>query len=587
MPKLLDLSKNLMQEYAKCESTPPQTGFFWRKIMEILRLSDVSEANRTGISPYINMALNRFRREQKLYTTMISDVAESDFIKTQIEKTLTDECRRRTDLDDKLSTAAGVYFFNEDNLGNRESEAVSYTNTLAERIGLRTLQGKVKLGGGVGYIYPPGIYRKLTEEGINTERLIINYNAPGGTLDTRIGINAIVDTKIDPEGKFFPENGVFLINNAASGAIDVFMATVSKLRKNSRVVFLGLSYYQGPYSAVTKELEIERFIADPVLPGNQTRFLPTPDELTKKLPSDTSTIVLTQPNNPNGETYSYEELKKIIQLAKEKNIFIMFDAIFENMYFDEQKNYQSDVLKSANELGALDQIVVADSLSKTKNYAGERVGYIATTNEKFIYELEEIVMAGSCCARLTLEPLIQFEGLARKIKSLRAISPATKLDLILDKVAREAGISEKIAFLEMYTQWDEWGTQALQYYRDNLELTKAILKKSVDAGSPDTAAFNTLVRLNGPRKGTNNLDYLAKLLFTTAIYTQSGPCFGLSQARWDNELGIWPRVTYASSRKDITEGLIRLIAFNNYYVEKDFGNPNKFPVLNISYDKQI
>lgn len=556
--------------------------------METLRISQVKKANREGIKPTIERGLDRLRAAQREYPALILESVKSDNLSRQIEKAIIEvQKKSRTALDNPLSTASGVYFFNEDIVsGLQEAEVLRYTNEIAEKAGLKTLEGKIKLGPGIGYIDPPSIYKELTAQGIDTPRLILNYNAPGGTLDTRRGIKTIVDTKIDPEGSFFPDDGVFLTESSTE-AIDRFMTALSYTKPNSRIMFLGLSYYTGAFSAIQKGLIIDRRTSKKIVPNDKTSFFPTPEELSQSLPLDTSALVLTMPNNPNGEIYGNEKLKKIIQLAKEKDILILFDAIFENMYFDDQKNYQSPVLKAAYELGALDQIVIVDSLSKSKNYAGDRVGYIATTNRTFISELEDIVIAGKCNGRLPLEPLIQFEGLARKIKSLQLASPTTKLEIILDKVAGAAGVSKKIALLEMYTEWDEWGTEALEYYQENLEITKAIFEGSIDAGSPDKAAFNTLVRMANIPKNTNNVDYLAKLMFTLATYTQIGPCFGLSQKLWDEELGVWPRITYASSREDLIEGLVRLIVFNNFYAEKNFGDPNKFPVLNLSYDKQI
>ena len=78
------------------------------------------------------------------------------------------------------------------------------------------------------------------------------------------------------------------------------------------------------------------------------------------------------------------------------------------------------------------------------------------------------------------------------------------------------------------------------------------------------------------------MDFLAKFMYTMATYTQVGPCFGISQTCWDKNLGIWPRVTYASSREDLIEALQRLVVFSRFYQEKNFGDPNKFPIIKIN-----
>lgn len=571
---------------------PAQAGFFSGKRreskMEILRFYDIKKANQEGIKTTVNQALDRLAFAQKAYPKIILKVVETGNLARQIDLSYVEtQINPRASTANLLSRSAGAYFVNEDVIsGSREKDVLAYINTFAEAIGIQPRTQKLKLGPGIGFIEAPSLYRRLKTAGLQNPNLTLNYTALFGTSETRKGIKAIVDSKIDPEGNFFPDDGVFLTRGATE-AIDLFMEGIVTLKPNSRIVFLGLSYYTGPFSAMQKGLAIDRLMANPVEISNETKFFPTPEEISQSLPIDTTALVLTIPNNPNGETYSNTELSKIIKLAKNRNILILFDAIFENMYFDEKENYRSRVLQNAYELGALDNVVIVDSLSKTMNFPGERVGYLATTNRRMINTLTNIVLARICNPQLTLEPILQFEGLARKIKAMHIASPNTRLDVIVDKATDNTGYSDKNSLLAMYKQWDRWNTEVLKFYKGNLQITKAMLNGSVDGNSPDNAAFNTIVRLSGLPKGTNNVDYLAKLMFTLATYTQVGPCFGLSQKIWDGDLGVWSRITYACSRKDLVEGLIRLITFTRFYAERNFGDPNKFPVLQISYDKQI
>lgn len=557
--------------------------------MEKLRFTDIRIANQEEIKPTVEKALDGLAVAQKLYSQMILEVVSSGNLSRQIDLAYSEAQRNsRTSTANRLADSAGAYFLNEDIIGgSREKDVLTYTNTLGEKIGIPSRAQKLKLGPGIGLIQPPSLYTKLKAWGVDNADLILNYSAAGGTSETRKGIKAIVDSKIDPEGDFFPDDGVFLTDGATE-AIDLFMEAIATLKPNSRVVFLGLSYYTGPFSAMQKGLAIDRLMANPVEISNETKFFPTPKQIATSLPRDTTALVLTMPNNPNGEVYSSTDLAKIIRFAKEGNILILFDAIFENMYFDEKDNNQSAVLRVAYVLGALDNIVIVDSLSKTMNFPGERVGYVATTNRSIADAFTNIVIARRCNPQLTLEPILQFEGLARKIKRMQLESPSARLESIIDKLLNGRNYPfDKNTLLEMYTEWNRWNEEVLRFYKGNLEITKALLYNSVDGSSPDKAAFNTLVRLSGLPEGTNNMDYLAKLMFCLATYTQVGPCFGLSQKIWDENLGVWSRITYACSRKDLIEGLTRLIIFTRFYAERNFGDPNKFPVLQISYDKQI
>lgn len=557
--------------------------------MEKLRITNVIEANKAGIRDDVRKAVNRLAFAQKVYPDAILRVVNSGNLARQIElarKELRND--PRADVNRILSSSAGAYFGNEDVIGgSRVGDVLKYTNAIAEDLGIPVLPEKIKLSPGIGFVEAPNVYQVLSTRGIGNAGLTLNYNAPGGTAETRIGIKGIVDAKIDPDGDFFPDDGVFLTQGATE-AIDLFMNGLSALKPGSRIVFLGLSYYTGPFSAMQKGLTIDRLIKNPIDKTSETKFFPTPEQISASIPKDTSALVLTIPNNPNGEIYSNGDLTKIIRFTKEKGMLILFDAIFENMYFDNNQNFQSSLLKTANELKALDSVVIVDSLSKTMNFPGERVGYIATTNRNMINAITNIRLAQICNPRLPQEPLLQFEGLARKIKAFQQESPGIRVETIIDKVLNGSSTSvDRNALLQMYTEWDTWSKETLKFYKDNLKLVKIVLCDSTSAGSPDKAAYNTFVKLSGLPAGTNNLDFLAKLMFTMATYSQVGPCFGLSQRTWDRNLGVWPRITYACGRDDLIEGLVRLVTFTRFYAEKNFGDPNKFPVLQISYDQQI
>lgn len=560
--------------------------------MEYLKLAKVIEANKTGVSDLVKRAMCNLERAQKYYPGLIMDVVKSGSLARQLDLSMieaNDNSRINSDKS-SLADTAGAYFFNEEIIGgSREKDALSQVNRVGEKKipGWSSLSTKLKLGPGVGLVEAPSIYPKLLRMGTENPDLTLNYTAPNGTNETRRGIKAIMDSRIDPEGDFFPESGVFVTEGATEG-IDLFMEALAKIAPGSRAVFLGLSYYTGPYSAFQKGLKIERLAGNPSGSKGEAKFFPTAREIENSLPKDTSALVVTIPNNPNGETYSDLELTRIVDLAKRKNLYVLFDGIFENMYFDEADNYRSRLLQIAAESGALDRIIVVDSLSKTKNFAGERIGFVAASDKRLVESLENTVLSRRCNPRLTLGPILSFEGLARKTKRIKMDYPSTSLDSIAGFLMDNQRFSfGKEGFLKMYQEWTTWDDSVLEYYRGNLEIVRSMLEGTAISWSPDRAAFNTFVKLADPGGNNDSMDFLAKLMYTTATYTQVGPCFGISQNTWDNQLGVWPRITYASSRNDLVEALTRLVSFTKFYQERKFGDPNRFPVLQIRFDSQV
>lgn len=559
--------------------------------MEYLKIYQVIEANKTGVQPAIDAALRRLEKSQKNYPRLITAVMQSNYLREQIDATyeaMAMDPNARPE--SSLAVGAGAYFLNENIIaGSREASVVENINRLGTQFvpGWQTQDQKIKLGPGIGFVEAPKVYRELIGLGLRKADLTVNYTAPFGNAETSNGIKKMMDSRIDPEGSYFPENGTFLTQGATE-AIDLFMEAMSVVKPKSRIVFLGLSYYTGPYSAIQKDLVVDRLIANPLKQNGKTRFFPIAEEVKKSLPKDTSAVFLTSPNNPNGEVYPEAELRELIRFLKKENIFVLFDALFENMFFDRAENYQSRILQIANELGALDIIAVIDGISKTKNFPGERIGFLATTNQELATTLTNIVLARRCNPRLILGPLVQFEGLARQVQTIMKRSPSTKLRTA---ISQAMGIKEfpfnRNVFERKYKEWQGWEQEVLKFYQDNLALTRAILDSSIDAASPDQAAFNTFVKLKGLNSGTNCIDFLAKFMFTTATYTQIGPCFGVSQEVWDQQLGVWPRITYACGRKDLVEGLARLKVFSRVYEEEDLGNPSRFPVLDVNYRNQV
>jgi len=560
--------------------------------MENLKILNIKEANRSGISELVKRSLNSLEEAQKMYPNVIMDVIRSGKLKRQLDLSKQDaNGNPRIDTKFSLSDTAGAYFFNEEIIGgSREKQALIDVNESGEKILGARWRGpvtKLKLGPGVGQVEAPELYRDLINIGIEDANLSLNYTAPFGTIDARRGIKDIMDARIDPEGSFYPDSSVFITEGATEG-IDLFMEAISKMSPDSRVIFLGIGYYTGPYSAYQKNLKIDRLVTNPVNVGEQVRFFPTGEEIKRSLPRDTSALVISSPNNPNGEVYSDLELTKIMEIAKTNGLYILFDAIFENMSFNESENYRSRLLQIAAESGTLDRVVVVDSLSKTKNFAGERVGFMATTDKKMQNTLENVVLSRRCNPRLTLGPLLRFEGLARKAKGLLVNSPNLSLDTVVNYVMGQDNYPfGKQEFKNKFINWDNWGLETQRYYEDNLKIVKELLNGTALTWSPDQAAFNTFVKVGEPGRNVNSMDYLAKLMYTMGTYTQVGPCFGLSQTCWDSNLGIWPRITYASSRGDLIESLKRLVVFSKFYQEKNFGDPNKYPLLQVRFDNQI
>ena len=61
----------------------------------------------------------------------------------------------------------------------------------------------------------------------------------------------------------------------------------------------------------------------------------TLESLNKSISKKTKAIIINSPNNPTGTIYSKEELEVIAKFAKEKDLIIISDEIYEKLIYDE------------------------------------------------------------------------------------------------------------------------------------------------------------------------------------------------------------------------------------------------------------
>jgi LL-diaminopimelate aminotransferase len=106
-----------------------------------------------------------------------------------------------------------------------------------------------------------------------------------------------------------------------------------------------------------------------LIPAHQ--YLPDNEEIKGKLSGRTKILWINYPNNPTGATIQLETMQALVNLALEKNFFIVHDAPYSDIYYE--KPLPPSILSIP---GAKDIAVEINSLSKTFHMAGWRIGMI-------------------------------------------------------------------------------------------------------------------------------------------------------------------------------------------------------------------
>ena len=101
------------------------------------------------------------------------------------------------------------------------------------------------------------------------------------------------------------------------------------------------------------------------------QFEPDFDDLENKITSKTKGIIVNSPSNPTGGVWSNEAIKNVLNIAKEKNLWVFSDECYE------QLTYDIDYVSTAALTNDYSRILTFQSCSKTYAMTGWRIGYTA------------------------------------------------------------------------------------------------------------------------------------------------------------------------------------------------------------------
>lgn len=138
---------------------------------------------------------------------------------------------------------------------------------------------------------------------------------------------------------------------------------------------------------------------------DENQWFPDLEDMASKITAKTKAIVLINPNNPTGAVYSQEILEGIIDLARQHNLIIFSDEIYDKILYDQAQHIPT--AKLANDV----LIITMGGLSKNYRIAGFRAGWMVITGPKLHAEdyLEGLNILSSMrlCANVPCQHAIQ------------------------------------------------------------------------------------------------------------------------------------------------------------------------------------
>lgn len=119
--------------------------------------------------------------------------------------------------------------------------------------------------------------------------------------------------------------------------------------------------------------------------------LPAKEEIASKITERTKAILISNPGNPTGVVYTYDEIRMLADIAKEYDIYIIADEVYREFIYD---NLQFTSALFMTDI--LDRVILIDSISKRYSACGARIGLIASKNDELMSQVLKLCQSRLC-----------------------------------------------------------------------------------------------------------------------------------------------------------------------------------------------
>ena len=295
-----------------------------------------------------------------------------------------------------------------------------------------------------------------------------------------------------------------LVTNGISEGLDMVAASI--VEPNSEILMPG-PYYP-PYASYVK------FYGGKPIEFKLTEDgAPDLDDIKSKITPKARALVIINPNNPTGEVFNSKNLKQLIDVAAEHDMYIICDEIYDKLVFDREFTGIGKVAKDA-------PVILLNGFSKVYLMTGWRCGYICMNSD---------------CQKL--------ENIRNNIPKLARVRIATNLPVQKAAVAALQGPQEYIA--ETVTKLKK---------RRDLVVKRLNEIDGISCKLPNGAFYTFPKILNNRWK--DDKDFVLNLLDKTGILTVHGSGFG--------ELGKGHfRIVYLPNEQVLEEAMDKLSDFVN------------------------
>ena len=139
-----------------------------------------------------------------------------------------------------------------------------------------------------------------------------------------------------------------------AGAAHALMLCFAGILKQGELIYILKPYWE--YENIAKGIYA------------RVKYVTVKELLAEKPEKNAKAILINSPNNPSGYIYSKQELKDIANYAKQHELFIISDEVYDHLYYQEKPE---SIVKYAPE-----NALIVNSVSKTYSMTGYRIGWV-------------------------------------------------------------------------------------------------------------------------------------------------------------------------------------------------------------------
>ena len=118
--------------------------------------------------------------------------------------------------------------------------------------------------------------------------------------------------------------------------------------------------------------------AVPCLTKEEDQWRMLPKDVAELVTPKTKMILFNSPSNPCGAVETHDDIRGLADLAKDHNLMVLSDEVYEKIIFDGLKHYSI-----AAEPGMLDRTITISGFSKTYAMTGWRMGWLIAPKPVF------------------------------------------------------------------------------------------------------------------------------------------------------------------------------------------------------------